>query len=125
MMSALMPSFFRIERLQNHWSAILIGVVRHAEKTSAGSSALCGKSSSAPHAARRMHSRMPLPRGIAPPIVSAACRAALCRAARAADAAFRASAAAPDPETRWLAAAFTPGAAAMRGRRAPPSVGRR
>ena len=70
MTSTLIPSPLRIERLTNHLSAILIGVVRHAEKTSAGRSADCGRSSSAPHAARRMHSLAPAPRGIVPPAVS-------------------------------------------------------
>ena len=49
-----------------------MGVVRHAEKTSAGSSALCGSVSSAPHAASKITSDMPAPRGIAPPIVASA-----------------------------------------------------
>ena len=66
------PSRRNAERAQNQRSAILMGVVRHAEKTSAGSSALCGSVSSAPHAASKITSDMPAPRGIAPPIVASA-----------------------------------------------------
>mmetsp|Transcript_13087 Transcript_13087/g.31731 ORF Transcript_13087/g.31731 Transcript_13087/m.31731 type:complete len:207 (+) Transcript_13087:1030-1650(+) len=39
MMSIEIPSPFKIDLEQNHCSAILMGVVRHAEKTSAGRSA--------------------------------------------------------------------------------------
>ena len=94
MMSGLMPWPLRIEREQNHCSAILMGVVRHALKRSAGSSADCGRSSSAPHAASKITSFIPDPNGIAPPIVSSP----VSRRA-AADAAFSAAAAAPVPIT--------------------------
>mmetsp|Transcript_14024 Transcript_14024/g.40700 ORF Transcript_14024/g.40700 Transcript_14024/m.40700 type:complete len:245 (-) Transcript_14024:1172-1906(-) len=48
--SLVMPSWRSSEREQNQRKATLIGVVRHAVKTSAGSSAFCGSTSPAPHA---------------------------------------------------------------------------
>mmetsp|Transcript_2280 Transcript_2280/g.10363 ORF Transcript_2280/g.10363 Transcript_2280/m.10363 type:complete len:444 (-) Transcript_2280:1061-2392(-) len=72
MRSMEIPSPRRMDRWQNHRSAILIGVVRHELNTSAGSSADCGRSSSASHAASRMVSWPPAPRGMMPPIVASA-----------------------------------------------------
>ena len=59
MISSLMPvSPFKTDRLTNHCKAILIGGVKHAVKTSAGSYTLCGKLSSSEHAARTMRSSL-------------------------------------------------------------------
>ena len=69
MRSMEIPSPRRMDLWQNHRSAILIGVVRHELNTSAGSSADCGRSSSAPHAASRIVSCPPAPRGMMPPSV--------------------------------------------------------
>ena len=56
-----------------------MGVVRQAVKTSAGRSGDCGRTSFAPQAASRMHSRMgsssaSLPYPAAPPIASISCQ---------------------------------------------------
>ena len=72
MRSMEIPSPRRMDLWQNHRSAILIGVVRHELNTSAGSSADCGRSSSAPHAASRIVSCPPAPRGMIPPSVASA-----------------------------------------------------
>ena len=59
MISSLTPlSPFKTDRLTNHCNAILIGVVKHAVKTSAGSSTLCGKLSSSEQAARTIRSSL-------------------------------------------------------------------
>mmetsp|Transcript_72383 Transcript_72383/g.228170 ORF Transcript_72383/g.228170 Transcript_72383/m.228170 type:complete len:289 (-) Transcript_72383:838-1704(-) len=58
MRSRLSPSSLSRLRLQNQCRAVLMGVVRHAVNTSAGRSALWGRSSSAAQAASRMQSFM-------------------------------------------------------------------
>lgn len=55
MQQAHMPlTFVRSEREENHRSVILMGVVRHEVKISAGSSGLWGRISLGPHAASKM-----------------------------------------------------------------------
>mmetsp|Transcript_26521 Transcript_26521/g.71716 ORF Transcript_26521/g.71716 Transcript_26521/m.71716 type:complete len:277 (-) Transcript_26521:801-1631(-) len=58
MRSLVMPSWRSSEREQNHRRATLMGVVRQAVNTSAGSSGFCGSTSCAPQAASTMISRM-------------------------------------------------------------------
>lgn len=63
--SCVMPSPRSSERDTNQRSATLIGVVRHAVKTSAGRSGLCGSSSCAWHAPSAMISRIGSPPALA------------------------------------------------------------